>query len=133
MFEGTNFFIFTSFNTIPLILLVKIILISNYKSVKGDWFRWATFSWTKFPTYFNVNLFFFFRLCFRYFFNWHTAHKCSTKERVISCFIFLSGKRQGIWDWWFLLSSFEFFWEGKGLIKWQSGLDLFEKTVGSEQ
>ena len=28
-------FIFTSFNTTPLILLVKINLIRNYKSVKG--------------------------------------------------------------------------------------------------
>ena len=33
-----------------------------------------------------------------------------------------------MWDWLFL-SYFEFFWEEKGLIKWQSGLDFFEKTV----
>ena len=31
------FFIFSSFNTTPLILLVKIILIRNCKSVKGDY------------------------------------------------------------------------------------------------
>ena len=30
------FFIFTSLNTTPLITLVKIILILNFKSVKGD-------------------------------------------------------------------------------------------------
>ena len=34
--EVVCFFIFTSFNITPLILLVKIILIRNCKSVKGD-------------------------------------------------------------------------------------------------
>ena len=34
-----------------------------------------------------------------------------------------------MWDWLFLLSYFEIFWEEKGLIKWESGLDFFEKTV----
>ena len=36
MFDGTYFFNFTSFNTTPLILLVKIVLMRNYKSLKGD-------------------------------------------------------------------------------------------------
>ena len=31
------FFIFTSFNTTPVILLVKVILVWNFKSVKGDY------------------------------------------------------------------------------------------------
>ena len=36
------FFIFTSFNTTPRILLIKIILIQNCKSEKGDSFSWAS-------------------------------------------------------------------------------------------
>ena len=35
---------FTSFNTTPLILLVKITLIRKCESVKGDQFRWANAS-----------------------------------------------------------------------------------------
>ena len=36
----TQFFC-PSFNTTPLILFLKVILIGNCKSVKGDYFRWA--------------------------------------------------------------------------------------------
>ena len=34
-------FHFHRFDTTPLILLVKVTLIRNCKSVEGDWFRWA--------------------------------------------------------------------------------------------
>ena len=52
MFEGTYFFILTSFNTAPLILLVKIILMRNHKSVKGDYSGGLHFSGLNFQPIF---------------------------------------------------------------------------------
>ena len=54
-------------------------------------------------------------ILFAYFLNWHRLHEFSCK---VSCFAFLSRKREGVWDW-------------SDVVDFVAGIDLFEKTFSS--